>query len=355
MATLTPAQITLIQTAIRPVLSALNASSVSLTVPGFDPVVIAPVPQSVPLVFDGLNGLSIGSANAGSPVLILTGNASTPCTTWNPTTTKCTLAGAVLTSTDGQGFGGDVKGDGNCIRNVSMGNLNDGFHLTGATNTTIDGVYQTGPMIGRCVFFVSASNVSASNMEIGPSGGQSPIRFEYLVDSQVTNVYSKQVPPWLTASFPLHCVLRSTFTNCTADGGEFSMDTAGDGYSVDMAGNRVKQVCINVTVVNLKTLNGAKVRIGSIATGYNFSGGSLNNSTGECISIGGGDGGGVIDGVDFYGGGPQLHAVHFYGTSPAVIRNCRYHVPKAQVGSAKIIDGQCTKANDGGGNVVVGV
>ena len=330
MTTLTPTISAALQTAVLPVLKQFGVSNASISIEGgpafivkTDPAPAASTVVNTQLIFD-------------------------------PSVTGRVVSNIVLTSPDGNGVGGIVRGQAVQIINVNFQKIYDGLQYgssdgkNGCVNLTINGGGQIGNEVqGRCHFLIDIDGLTwtgDSTKCFGPASKQSPIRFSSpgVRNATITGVHVTQVgSPFPIACWAIHAANNVHWLNCTADGGEFSFDSAGEGV-----GDRVS----NCVVENL-TINNSKLNIGAVTFGCTFKGGKFTNPTGEAISVQCVAGSkNVIDGASIYSS--SGHAIHFYAASDLVMKNCTFYRTNH---SAVLMDGAVSPQNDGGGNKIVDV
>jgi hypothetical protein len=290
--------------------------------------------------FSGHQNATVSSTLATTPA-VLTGALLSH---WNTQSTQCTLANVTLDSATGTGYAGDVMGTGIHIANVNFNNLGEGLHYDNCQNLTITGGGQIGKVAGRCHYLISVTGINWTGDKtkvFGPASTQSPIRFSSpgVVGGTITNVQVTQVgSPFPIACWAIHAAVNVQFIDCSANGGEFSFNSAGNGTGDKVTG---------CTITNLTTVN-TKVSVDAIATGNHFIGGSFTNPTGECVSLScPPTGGNTFAGVMLHS---PIHGSHFYTANDTKISTCTLH---ANSKATPMMDGASTSANDGGGNQVI--
>jgi hypothetical protein len=311
------------------------------------PLNLAVGPHQIGVIVDGQQLPDIKLIVAAAPPVIVPAKTTILCppggnaTIWDASASGRTLANAIIDSLDGNGFAGNVHGAKVTISNVDLKNLNEGFDYVGCTDLTIEGGGQIGKVAGRCHYFIDVKNLNWTgdpNKVLGPASTQSPVRSSSpgirggrIVGIRVTQAGS----PFPIACFAWHALDGVNIDDCVAIGGEFSFNSAGVGLN---------DAVVGCTITNLTTIN-TKVSLSPIASNNHFVGGKFSNPTGECVSLSCGPGN-VFDGVELHS---QKHGFHFYAPSNAIIKNCTLFAPAG----TPIMDGACTKANNGGGNRLV--
>lgn len=291
--------------------------------------------------FSNLTNAWVGASDPSTRATVSSGY----CINYTASSNKCTLANVIVTSPDGKGQASNVHGSNITLLNVDLGNLNEGFDHETVTNLTITGGKQVGAVAGRCHYFIDVTSINWSNAgPYGPASTQSPIRFSYpgVRGGTISNVTGTQVgSTFAIATWAIHDATNVTFNSCTANGGEFSFNSAGAGGTTD----KVTGCIINdLVVINSKLTLDANVSFNNT-----FNRPVCSNPTGECIGLSDTTTNGNNKIIAGKLTSPK-HGVHFYGANDTVISGTTLYAPSASV---PIIDGSFTKANDGGGNVVV--
>jgi hypothetical protein len=326
MPPINPSTAAALTAAVAPVLKQFQVTSAIITIAGSDPLTVAaPIPVLV------------------QPVLTTIASELS----FDPNASGRVLENAVLTSPDGKGFGGNVRGKNVSIINVSFKDLSDGLHADGCTNLIIKGGAQVGNVTGRCWFFLNVNGLNwygDSSKVFGHATQQSPVRFSSpgVVNGIVQDVHVTQAgSPFPIACWAIHAAVNVHFLNCVSDSGEFSFDSAGEGV-----GDKVTDCLVeNLTVIN------SKLYIGPVALRNTIKAGKFTNPSGEAISVQCTPGSGnVIDGAEIHS--DSAHAIHFYAASDLLVKNCTFYRTNP---AAVLMDGACTAANDGGGNKIVDV
>jgi hypothetical protein len=293
------------------------------------------------LNFDNLTNAWVGAADPANPATL----SSEYCLNYTAATKGCTLANVILTSPDGKGFGGNHHGTNNSFINVSFGNLSEGIDHIGCTDLTIIGGKQIGKVAGRCHYMIGVANLTWTDSgPFGPASTQSPIRFTPpgVNGGTITRVSATQVgSPFPIACWAIHSATNVTFNNCSADDGEFSFNTAG---SADATVDFVKNCIVNDLVVTNSFMSFDK----SMASGVTVNRPVISNPGGPCISlICAPNAGNKIIGGKLTS---AKHGVMFDNANDTVVSNTTLYAPNATV---PILDGNLSKANDGGGNTRV--
>jgi hypothetical protein len=360
--------------------------STSITVP--QPIVVTPpaptsVPTGVPLFYvDAIHGLDTNDGSQAKPfktakaisnaaVVLAAGQtfgninfstatnawvgASDPSTraiisaefgvTFSPQSNHCTLANVTVTSPSGKGMGSNVHGSNITLLNCDLGNLSEGFDHVGVTNLTIIGGKQTGKTAGRCHYMIGVTNLTWTDSgPFGPASTQSPIRFTPpgVNGGTITRVSATQVgSPFPIACWAIHFATNVTFNGCSANGGEFSFNTAG---TADATTDFVKNCVVNDLVITNSFMSFDK----SMASGVTVNRPVISNPSGQCISlICAANAGNRIIGGKLTS---PKHGVMFDNANDTVVSDTTLYAPNASV---PILDGNLSKANDGGGNKVV--
>ena len=308
------------------------------------------VPAGTPIAFNGKTNAVITS-NPDNPATLM-GAAAAATTdlqgpnilTWWTDSVGCILSNVIISSVDGKGFGGNIRGNNIWVKNVLLKNLTEGFDWLAVKFANIVGGGQIGTVQGRCHYLLGCETISWTGDPahvFGPAVGQSPIRFSTDVGGafvnnsggSITGVSVTQVgSPDPIACWAVHNAVGITFTNCVAAGGEFSFDGAGAG-----TGDTVK----GCTIAGLNVSN-SKLNLQPIAFNNTFTQLKVTNPTGECVSVQtAAVAGNVINGGLL---ASPVHAVHFYSANDTIFKDCTYTAPV-------LMDGLSVAKNDGGGNV----